>query len=171
MDFMIFNLIFRLLSRLPGGIWTAIAIVAIFYFWRRGSIRLPQFGGRRNFDPSRDRKAPAAIVGLTVAYGEGSYMQDGERYKGRIQMSRDKLYLVEAGKEVGPSFVPVSKIMKLSRSGGRIDLEVVPSLTEDYKASFSGDRDKMIELADDIVEQRGLKKGWFSGAYSDPDHH
>lgn len=170
MDFMIFNLVFRLLSRLPGGIWTAVAIMVVFYFWRRGSIRMPSFGGRRNYDPSRDRRAPATITGLTVAYGEGFYFQGGERFEGRILMSRDKLYLVDKGKEIGMSFVPVGKIMKLTRSGSRIELEVVLSLTEDYKASYSGDPAKIKELADDIIEQRGLTKGWFSSAYTDPDH-
>jgi hypothetical protein len=174
MNLMIFSLIWRLIWSLPGGIWTVLAIVALVYFWRRGSFRNFRFGfggGRRAFDPSRDRRSPAAIAGLTVAYGDGGYLQDGDKYTGRILMSADKLYLVgKDGKEIGPSFVPVGKIVKLSRSGGRLDLEVVLSLTEAYEAAYFGERAKIADLADEIVSRRGLKKGWFSGAYTDPDH-
>ena len=170
MQFMLFSLLWRLIWRIPGGLYTVIAVVAVWYFWRRGTLRLPRFGGRRAFDPSRDRRPPAAIAGLTVAYGNGAYEQDGERFTGRILMSKDKLYLVDGAKEIGASFVPVGKIVKLNRSGKRLDLEVVLSLTEAYEASFYGESAKIADLAQDIIERRGLKNGWFSGTYKDPDY-
>lgn len=170
MQFMLFSLLWRLIWRIPGGLYTVIAVVVLVYFWRRGSLRFPRFGGRRAFDPSRDRALPASIAGLTVAYGKGAYLQDGERHEGRILMSRDKLYLAAGAEEIGFSFVPVAKIVKLRRSGGRLDLEVVLSITEAYEASYFGEPAKIAELANDIIARRGLKKGWFSGAYKDPDY-
>lgn len=164
---LIHGALWRLIARVPGGLFTVLAVIALLWYWRRRARR--RGGGRRAYDPESDRRPAGPLDSLTVAYGDGSYAQGGKRFSGRILLAREKLCLSGPEGEIPATFVPAGKIVRLALSGGALRLEVQLSTVDGYEAELSGEPAQLAELGAELVRRRGLKKRWLRSEWYDPE--
>lgn len=95
---------------------------------------------------------------MNVTYGPGAFIRENVKLEGTIILSEHKIYVLNQGEELTPSFVPLEKIEIVRLSGKHMEVEVRPAIMSRYRAAFEGERTNIADLAKEIVRRRGFKK-------------
>lgn len=95
---------------------------------------------------------------MQFTYGNGKFIEGQTILDGEIILSEHKLFLKNSEGDLARTYIPLEKIdhMKITAQG--LIVHVRATVSFDYWATFSGRATKIVELAKDIAESRGMKK-------------
>jgi len=95
---------------------------------------------------------------MEFSYGQGIYLEDKKRIEGQIILSEHKLFLKGTQGDLTATYIPLEKIEGIKRASNKVLIYVRPSLAYRYTAVIEGGKKQVTELANDLVQRRGLKK-------------
>lgn len=99
---------------------------------------------------------------MDITYGTGQYLDGKTKYEGQIILGEHKLFLRSAaGDDIPQTFIPLEKVSRIKKSRDGVELDFRISILERFSVLFKGDKNNLLELAQEIAARRGLRKRFF----------
>ena len=95
---------------------------------------------------------------MLITYGQGEFIESSQRFKGRIMMNDNRLYLEDGEGDIAATYIPLEKIIKVRRTMGGLDLRIRASMVREYRALIKGSFRSLNDLTRDLVNKRNLRK-------------
>ena len=95
---------------------------------------------------------------MLTSYGQGEFIEEARRVRGRIVMDDNRLFLQDAGGDMAATYVPLEKIVRVSRRIGGLDIRVRTTMINEYRVLVKGRARGLNALARDLTARRGFKK-------------